>query len=192
MEFTLIKSKRKTVALQIAQDGTLIVRAPKSYTQAQAKAFVDKNKDWISKHLPKIEQKHAAMSKISDKEALLAKKCLEALTLILIKKYAKVLNTYPESIKITSAKKRFGSCSTNKHLCFSYFLCFYPFDAIEYVVVHELCHIFHPNHSKAFHALTERTLFNAKKKEKLLKAENFSIENLYANCEILKNLSVDN
>lgn len=191
MDFTLIKSRRKTVALEIAPDGALIVRAPKSYTEKQAKAFVEKNQAWIDKHLPKIQQKYQAMTAVSDKEILLAKKCLDGLARILIEKYGRMLRVYPKNIKITSAKKRFGSCATNNNVCFSYLLCFYPFDAIEYVVVHELCHIFHHNHSKSFHNLVEKTLPDAKKKEKLLKPENFSVDNLYANCEIFENWAVD-
>ena len=54
------------------------------------------------------------------------------------------------SIKITSALSRWGSCSSGARLCFTWRLVMAPLEMIDYVVVHELCHIIHPNHSKAF------------------------------------------
>ena len=83
--------------------------------------------------------------------------------------YSKLMNLYPTALKITSAKTRFGSCSGKDSICFSYLLMRYPDEAIDYVVVHELAHIKHKNHSKAFYALIEKYLPDYKEREKLLK-----------------------
>lgn len=64
--------------------------------------------------------------------------------------YAARMNVCPTGLKITSATTRWGSCSGKNALCFSYRLAMCEKSAIEYVVVHELCHILHKNHSKAF------------------------------------------
>lgn len=79
------------------------------------------------------------------------------------------MNLYPTALKITSAKTRFGSCSGKDSICFSYLLMRYPDEAIDYVVVHELAHIKHKNHSKAFYTLIEKYLPDYKEREKLLK-----------------------
>ena len=60
-------------------------------------------------------------------------------------------NDQPAGVTITGARKRFGSCSAKNRLCFSWRLMGYPEEAIDYVVVHELAHIRHPDHSPAFH-----------------------------------------
>ena len=58
-------------------------------------------------------------------------------------------------IKITAAEKRFGSCSGDNRLCFSYRLAAYPMECIHYVVCHELCHTVEKNHGPRFWALLE-------------------------------------
>ena len=68
----------------------------------------------------------------------------------LVVKHARTMHVAPAGIRITSAKTRWGSCSADFHLNFSYRLLFCPQEVIEYVVVHELCHIWHRDHSKDF------------------------------------------
>ena len=83
--------------------------------------------------------------------------------------WAKVMNLYPTSVKITGAKTRFGSCSAGNGICYSWRLMAYPPQAVDYVIVHELAHIAQKNHSPRFYALVERYLPDRKEREKLLK-----------------------
>ena len=76
----------------------------------------------------------------------------------------------PAGIKITSARTRFGSCSGKNSICFSWRLMLYPPEAIDYVIVHELAHIRHHDHSPAFYALIEQYLPDWKARMKLLKS----------------------
>jgi predicted metal-dependent hydrolase len=75
----------------------------------------------------------------------------------------------PTGVKITSARTRFGSCSGKNSLCFSLYLMEYPEDAIDAVVVHELAHIRHKDHSPAFYAEVERWMSDYRQRAKLLK-----------------------
>ena len=75
----------------------------------------------------------------------------------------------PTGIKITTARKRYGSCSGKNSLCFSCFLMEYPEEAVDLVVVHELCHIREKNHGPRFYALLEHYLPDYKERKKLLK-----------------------
>lgn len=61
-------------------------------------------------------------------------------------------------VRITSAKKRWGSCSGRNSLCFTWYLVMAPEKAIDAVVVHELCHTVHHDHSNAFWALVYRIM----------------------------------
>lgn len=66
--------------------------------------------------------------------------------------YAGIYSLAYKSLGITSAKKRWGSCGTDRSLNFSWRLVMAPMRAIDYVVVHELAHICHHDHSKDFWA----------------------------------------
>ncbi len=57
------------------------------------------------------------------------------------------------NVKINTAKKRWGSCSTVNNLNFSCFLMMLPTELIDYIILHELSHTIHKNHSPAFYAL---------------------------------------
>ena len=72
-------------------------------------------------------------------------------------------------ITITSAKTRFGSCSSKGNISYSYRLMLYPEEAREYVVVHELAHLLEMNHSKRFYAVVEKYLPDYKLRRRLLK-----------------------
>lgn len=189
MDFVLKNSNRKTVVIEIAPDGTLLVRAPLYYTKKQAEEAIKNSEKWISKTLPKIENKRDAIAQLTKEDIILAKKGLEIICTNLIREYAAFMNVKPSDIKITSAKKRFGSCAYNNSICFSYLLMLQPFDAIKYVVVHELAHIKYHNHSLIFHSFVSKTLKNAKEYEKLLAPEHASYSNFKENIEISRNLS---
>ena len=68
------------------------------------------------------------------------------------------MGVQPTGVKITAARTRFGSCSTKNSLCFSLRLMRYPDECVDYVVVHELAHIRHKNHSRAFYQEVARYL----------------------------------
>ena len=72
-------------------------------------------------------------------------------------------------MKITSARKRFGSCGPENGLCFAWRLMRYPAAAIDYVVVHELAHIVHKDHSRAFYGLIAQVLPDYRERAALLK-----------------------
>lgn len=79
-----------------------------------------------------------------------------------------------KKIRISSANKRYGSCSANNHLSFTWKLILLPLDLIDYVVVHELVHTAKKHHQKNFWAIVSTILPNYKEREKLLKTKPFS------------------
>lgn len=164
MEYVIIYSKRKTISLRVLDDGTPQVRAPRYATKKQIDDFVYSHTDWIEKHKAQAKSKAELYNQheITKDEAL-------AKVMPYIDKYSALMGLSPSEIKITSAKKRFGSCSSRGTVCFSKYLCLYPDSAIEYVVVHELAHLKHLNHSKNFHALVEKYLPDWRNRKKLLK-----------------------
>ncbi|MBE7092278.1 MAG: M48 family metallopeptidase [Clostridiales bacterium] len=183
MDFVLKKSKRKTVAIEIAPDSTLIVRAPLYFTEQQARKVINNSKNWIEKKLPQIKNKSDAINQLTKSDIILAKNSLKTICKRIANEYAPLMNVKYTDIKITSAKKRFGSCAFNNNLCFSFYLMLQPYDAIKYVVVHELAHIKHKNHSRAFYSFTLDVLPDADNFEKLLQPQFASYNNLKENIK---------
>ena len=83
--------------------------------------------------------------------------------------WAQRMGVQPAGITITAARTRFGSCSGKNCLSFSLYLMAYPEAAIEYVVVHELAHIRHHDHSPAFYREVEAYLPDWRARRALLR-----------------------
>ncbi len=104
---------------------------------------------------------------------------VKGLVLPLVEKYQELLGLYPQSIKITTAKGRWGSCNSKGTLCFSYRVAMLPEFVIEYIVVHELCHLKHLNHSSLFWELVASIYPQYKSAEKWLKNHRYILANLF-------------
>ena len=169
MEYKLIFSNRRTIAIEINENCEVIVRAPRFANKNYIENFVLQKQNWIEKTLIKQREKQKLIKTFSKEEIkelfdfgqLFLKENLPIL--------AEKIGVKPTSVKITSAKKRFGSCNSKNSLCFSVYLFSYDKRAIEYVIVHELCHIKHHNHKKMFWQEVEKHLPDYKEREKLLK-----------------------
>jgi len=167
--YELIRSRRKTLALEITRDCRVLVRAPQRISQARIDAFVAQHADWIVRHLERQRQR-AASAPPPPTEADIAALKAQARAILpeKVAYWSKKMGMTPTGIKITSARKRYGSCSEKNSLCFSCFLMQCPEAAIDLVVVHELCHIKVRNHGPDFYALLAQYLPDYKERKKLL------------------------
>ena len=158
IEYELVRSKCKTLAVQVTREGRVIVRAPLRLAKYRIKRFVAEHADWIARALADQQSRRAAHPEPdAARQAELIRRAKIELP-PKVQHYAKQMNLYPTGLKITSARTRFGSCSGKNSICFSWRLMDYPEPAIDYVVVHELAHIAHKNHGPQFWALVERYL----------------------------------
>lgn len=168
-DYTLIRSSRKTLALEVSREGEVIVRAPIRASRGDIERFVEKHEAWLEKALARqSERREKHPEPTAEEQKELIKRAREILP-AKIEKYAALMGAAPTGVKITSAAKRFGSCSGKNSLCFSWRLMSYPEAAIDYVVVHELAHIKHKNHGREFYAFIESVLPDYKEREKLLR-----------------------
>ena len=169
MNYELIRSNRRTVALEVTREGRVIVRAPKSMARKDIDAFVEKHRQWLDQHLAKQQlwqQTHPEPTP-EEQAAYIAK--AKDLLPQRVAHYGQIMGLTPAGITVTAARTRFGSCSPKNRLCFSWRLMAYPDEAIDYVVVHELAHMVHRNHGPEFHALVERILPDHRQRRNLLK-----------------------
>lgn len=168
MEYKLIRSKRKTIELSIDDDFEPVVKAPLKMNRKDIDSFVSKHEKWIKKQILAKKERIEKYSATNEEEKLLKEKALPYLT-ERTNYFSAIMGVKPTGIKITSAKKRFGSCSAKNSICYSWRLMQYPSEAIDYVVVHELAHIVHKNHGSDFYKMIETYLPDYKNREKLLK-----------------------
>ena len=176
LAITVIRSRRRTLALEIRPDCTVIVRAPLSCTDAEVRRFVSLKEAWILKHLEKMQSETGLSGRDPETPEHLSRQELEALAEAAMKdlpercaKYAPLAGVSYGRITIRNQKTRWGSCSAAGNLNFNCLLMMAPPEIRDYVVVHELCHRKELNHSARFWAEVERILPDYKERRKWLK-----------------------
>lgn len=169
VEYNIKRSNRKSISLEITKTGSLLVRAPIRLSDSEIQRFVQKHNDWIAVHLQKQKMKVSSQRELTvediQKLKSMAQEYLPEKTIY----FSQIMGVTPAAVKITSAKTRFGSCSGKDSICFSWRLMSYPIDAVDYVIVHELAHIRHKNHGKAFYEFISSVMPDYKVRRKLLK-----------------------
>ena len=167
MDYTLRFSNRRTLALQIQKDGSLLVLAPFFTSRERIECFVEEKSLWIEKAREQMQKRRKYPEDPEEIRRLVVK--AKELLPQRVAFYSEKMGLKPQRISITKAKTRFGSCSSKKTISFSCFLLLYPPEAVDYVVVHELAHIRHHDHSPAFYAEVAKVLPDYKERMKLLK-----------------------
>ena len=168
--YELIRSRRKTLALELTREGQLIVRAPLRISRREIDAFVEKHKDWIVRHLAK-QAARPTLPPPDAPETQALKTQAQAILPEKVAHWSSIMEVHPTGLRITTARKRYGSCSSKGSLCFSCYLMCCPEEAVELVVVHELCHLREMNHGPGFYALLERYLPDWKERKKAAELE---------------------
>lgn len=172
------RSKRKTLSLEIKGDKRLIIRAPMRMPIRDIQRFINEKSDWIEKTFEKIDMANANRrdtESLSEEEIAkltkLAKYCIPAKVSL----YSRAVGVSYGRITIRHQKTRWGSCSSIGNLNFNCLLMLTPEYVQDYVVVHELCHRLHMDHSRAFWSEVERVLPDYREARKWLKENGGSI-----------------
>ena len=203
--YQLIRSKkrRRTVSLQIKQDGKIVIRAPYHTPKWEVERFIQGKRSWIIQRISEREKRAKEAKKMflpgekflylgewypleiresNHKEPplrlsfgnfILHKDHTEEARNLFVEWYKKEakekiaeridyykhsVHLLPKGIKITSAKSRWGSCSRDNQLSFSWRIVMASLAVIDYVLIHELVHIREKNHYKRFWATLESLL----------------------------------
>ena len=167
MQYRIIRSDRKTVALQI-KAGEVTVRAPRAMRDDEIAAFVARHADWIRKKLATFSSKPSGSAITEEGMRLLVKRAHEIIP-PRVQYYAAIIGVEYNRIAIRHQKTKWGSCSGKKNLNFNCLLLLTPTEVMDSVIVHELCHLKHMNHSKAFYQEVLRVCPNYKQYDRWLK-----------------------
>ena len=153
LEYQVIRSARKTMTLEVRRDGNVIVRAPLRTGLPRIKKFVNQKQEWVLGCLERTkeyrEQKPLSADLSESKRNVYIRKAKETITKR-VSYFARLMSVSYRNITIREQKTRWGSCSSEKNLNFNWKLILAPPEVLDYVVVHELCHLKEMNHSKAF------------------------------------------
>ena len=157
MEYELIRSDRRTLALQMKPDGTLLVRAPRRMARWTIERYVRAHWDWVERQRARLAARPAA-EKLGEEELAALKKQARPVFLARTAYYAPLVGVRYGRIFVRSQRSKWGSCSIRGNLNFNCLLLLAPPEVLDYVVVHELCHRLEMNHSPRFWSAVERAL----------------------------------
>ena len=158
-QLEIIRSKRRTIAIEIKKDLRIVVRVPLEMKDNDIQRFVMEKQRWIEKHLQIVKKRNEEKETPFTVEEIhaLADAALKDLTQR-VAKHAPIVGVTVGRITIRNQRSRWGSCSAKGNLNFNCLLMLCPEEVRDYVVVHELCHRKELNHSPAFWSLVECVL----------------------------------
>ncbi len=207
MKIVVERSRRRTLTLTVTGSGEILVRAPLSTTDADVGAFVARHKRWIAKRLSArktlslengarvclLGKEYAIREgepRLADGEIFLPAESREnALRALLLGLAQTVMQELTEctaqkcgfsyrSVRISSARTRWGSCNREGRIAYTFRCVFLPPDVAEYVVLHELCHTRKPNHSAAFWKEVARYMPDYAQRRKRMRGYEWCMETL--------------
>ena len=183
--YEIVRSKRKSYGISIEADGSVKVRMPLHGSSATAKEFLSEKCDWIATHFLKqklkamiVEEKKAdcpySEEQLKEAERYFRVQARHYFP-VRVGYFARQLGVLYGKITIRDQKTRWGSRSSSGTLSFNWRLMLAPKEVLDYVVVHELCHIKEMNHSPAFWREVEQVMPDYKIYRKWLKEHGFQL-----------------
>ena len=157
----IIRSRRKTISLEITRELEAVVRAPMALPEAEIRRFLVEKADWIEKArermrarlAPALTQPPFTPEELRSLAERMAREFPPR-----VRAWAARLGVSYGRITVRAQHSRWGSCSSKGNLNFNCLLMLCPAEVQDYVIVHELCHRREMNHSPRFWALVGSAL----------------------------------
>lgn len=160
IRISVIRSARKSLGLEVRDANTVLVRIPTRVSDRELKAFVENHRSWIlEKTEVMAEREEKRKSTPAPQPELLSKTDRMKIQLKIgkrVRHYCEAMGVTVGYVTVKNQKTRWGSCSAKGNVNFNYQLAFLPDELLDYVVIHELAHRRHMNHSRAFWAEVEK------------------------------------
>ena len=160
IRISVIRSARKSLGIEVRDANTVLARIPTRVSDRELKAFVENHRSWIlEKTEVMAEREEKRKSTPAPPPELLSKTDRMKIQLKIgkrVRHYCEVMGVTVGYVTVKNQKTRWGSCSAKGNVNFNYQLAFLPDELLDYVVIHELAHRRHMNHSRAFWAEVEK------------------------------------
>lgn len=149
-----VRSMRaRSIRLVVRVDGSLRVTYPQFASKHKAIAFVESKEAWIMTTRQRLAERKESYPTITRAKVEELRKEAHRVLPSVVATLATRHGFSFTSLRICSAHTRWGSCSGKNGISLSLFLMLLPEHLREFIILHELCHTRHHNHSEAFHAL---------------------------------------
>lgn len=166
--YSVTKSKRRKTSQIIVDDKGVEIRTPITKTDSEIKRIVSGKLEWIFKKQLEFEDKqNRTPAKIKPKTVQYLEKRVWTM--------ASKMDLKPPRVIVKNLKSRWGSCAKNGTIAINAALTKAPPPVIDYIVVHELCHLKIPDHSWRFWSLVSRYCKNYKQQIQWLESSSRSI-----------------
>lgn len=193
LEVHVVRKRQKNMYARVKPDGRIAVTAPLHFSDKEVAWFIREKRDLILKHRERVLEGKAASggdgtgrqngiagphaspspeaSGPPSKEELAEwRTVVEAFTPALVERWAPAIGVRPSVLAFRNMVSRWGSCNVRTgRICINVQLATFPPECLEYVVVHELCHLLEPNHGPRFKALLDAHLPRWREAEAILK-----------------------
>ena len=160
IRISVIRSARKSLGLEVRDANTVLGRIPTRVSDRELKGFVENHRSWIlEKTEVMAEREEKRKSTPAPPPELLSKTDRMKIQLKIgkrVRHYCEAMGVTVGYVTVKNQKTRWGSCSAKGNVNFNYQLAFLPDELLDYVVIHELAHRRHMNHSRAFWAEVEK------------------------------------
>lgn len=156
------RRSNRNLRLSISSAGTIRLSMPYWTPYSAGIIFINKHQKWVQRHrlnarpLDSVEEnklRQQAQSQLPPR----------------VQHYSKSLKLPYEKLRIKKMTSRWGSCSNKRNISLSYYLVKLPIELIDYVIIHELAHTKHPNHSKGFWKFMDECLPDVKERKKMIR-----------------------
>ncbi|MFH0950889.1 MAG: SprT family zinc-dependent metalloprotease [bacterium] len=170
LDYIVRTNKRaKRLSLTIYPDGRLAITVPRGYAHSpRIEALVKSKMAWILKQRQRLANRQPLV-KNTRANFLQYKEQARSLIKDRLSHYNQLYKFKVRGFAIRNQQTRWGSCSGKSQLNFNYRLVFLPTDLVDYIIVHELCHLSEMNHSSKFWHLVEQTVPDHKLRRRQLK-----------------------
>ncbi|CAM3859566.1 M48 family metallopeptidase [Arcobacter cloacae] len=168
--------------LRILKENLIEIKVNRYFTLYDAKKLIEKKSEWIKSSIKKLsknrlnEDEFSYLGEIKKLEDfniknldIFYKKEIQKILPLKVEELSKKMQLFPTSISFRKNKRTWGSCNYKNGLNFNILLMKFPIEVMEYVIIHELAHIKHKNHSKDFWNLVEVYCPNYREIEKRFK-----------------------
>ena len=186
MTYSVIRSRRRTLSIEIDRTGNVKVRAPYRMPNKDIKAFITEKQDWISKQVEKAAADAAKAEAAEPLTTELLDELFESAKRDIperVARHSEAMGVTYGRITIRNQKTRWGSCSAKGNLNFNCLLMLAPEDVRDYVVIHELAHRKHMNHSKDFWDEVESFMPDYSEKRKWLRVHGDELmQRMFRSC----------